>query len=95
MTLEFEWDEKKNFSNYKKHGIWFEEATRVFDDKLGRLFFDSNHSHDESRFILLGMNALRNILVVVHTYRESEDKVRIISARPATKKERVFYEEGI
>lgn len=95
MTLEFEWDEKKNISNFKMHGIWFEEVTGVFDDQLGCLFFDSNHSHDESRFILIGMNTFRKILVVVHAYRENEDKVRIISARPATKKERGFYEEGI
>ncbi|WP_374080221.1 BrnT family toxin [Bdellovibrio bacteriovorus] len=95
MDLEFEWDEKKNISNYKKHGIWFEEATSIFDDQLGRLFFDSNHSDNESRFILIGMNVFRKILVVVHAYRETEDKVRIISARPTTKRERGFYEEGI
>ncbi|MEK2645379.1 BrnT family toxin [Bdellovibrio sp. BCCA] len=95
MTLEFDWDEKKNFSNFKKHGIWFEEVTSVFDDPLGRLFFDSHHSDDESRFILIGMNIARKTLVVVHVYRDNEEKVRIISARPVTRKERDFYEKGI
>jgi uncharacterized DUF497 family protein len=95
MALKFEWDEKKNLLNRKKHGLWFEEALSVFDDHLGKLFYDSENSTDESRFILIGINRQYKLLVVVHILKESENLVRIISARPATKKERLFYEERI
>lgn len=93
--LRFEWDEKKNKQNRSKHGIWFEEAQSVFDDGNGRMFLDSEHSDDEDRFVLIGMNSSVRILVVVHCYRESDSIVRIISARKATKREIKFYEEGI
>ena len=93
--LKFEWDEKKNKSNRTKHGIWFEEAQSVFDDKNGRLFIDPDHSDDEDRFILIGNSTSSSLLVVVHCYRDENDLVRIISARKATKKERKYYEERI
>jgi len=93
--LEIDWDEDKNKANRKKHGIWFEEARSVFDDVHGRLFLDSEHSNREDRFILIGYNSASQLLVVVHCYRESDSVIRIISARKATKKERVYYEKGI
>ena len=93
--LRFEWDEQKNKSNRRKHGIWFEEAQSVFDDPAGHLFYDPEHSEDEERFVLLGMSSGARTLVVVHCYRTSESLVRIISARKASKKELRFYEEGI
>jgi uncharacterized DUF497 family protein len=93
--LRFEWDETKNRANRRKHGIWFEEALSVFDDKNARLFYDPEHSENEERFLLLGMNSAERILVVVHCYRESDSLVRIISARKATRRESRFYEEGI
>jgi uncharacterized protein len=67
----------------------------VFNDPLGRLFNDPEHSEDEDRFVLLGMSSASRILVVVRCYRESESVVRIISARKATRREVRFYEEGI
>ena len=75
--------------------MWFEEAQSVFDDPRGRLFYDEEHSKDEERFVPLGMSVAGRALVVVPCYRESEDVVRIISARKATRKESRFYEEGI
>jgi len=93
--LRFDWDERKNKSNRIKHGVWFEEAQSVFNDPLGRLFYDPEHSDGEDRFILLGVSSAARTLVVVHCYRESDSLVRIISARKATRKEAHFYEEGI
>lgn len=93
--LRFEWDENKNERNFRKHGMWFEEAVTVFQDPRGRLFFDYEHSTREDRFLLLGMNVQARIIVVVHLHREQEQIVRIISARKATKKEIRVYEERI
>ncbi len=93
--IEFDWDEDKNKANRKKHGVWFEEARSVFDDVHGRLFLDSEHSDHEDRFILIGYNISSKLLVVVHCHREPDSVIRIISARKATKKERVYYEKGI
>ncbi len=85
--LRFDWDERKNRANRTKHGVWFEGAQSVFDDPHGRLFHDPEHPEEEERFILLGISSAARPLVVVHCYRESEDLVRIISARKASKKE--------
>jgi uncharacterized protein len=93
--LRFEWDEGKNASNRRKHGIWFEEAETVFDDPQARVFEDVEHSESEERFIIIGMSGAARVLVVVHCLRESESTVRIISARRATRKERTFYAQGI
>ena len=93
--LYFEWDEKKNISNNRKHGIWFEEAEQVFEDRGAILFFDESHSCKEDRFILLGQSASFRIVLVIYTERESRSIVRIISARPATNKEVLRYEKGI
>jgi uncharacterized DUF497 family protein len=56
-TLRFEWDEKKNRSNRRKHGVWFEEAQSAFRDPNSRLFDDPEHSDDEDRFIFIGMSS--------------------------------------
>jgi uncharacterized protein len=93
--LWFDWDERKNKANRTRHGVWFEEAQSVFDDPHGRLFHDPEHSEEEERFVLLGISSAARPLVVVHCYRESEELVRIISARKASKKEVRFYEERI
>lgn len=93
--LVFEWDEQKNIANRKKHGIWFEEAQSVFDCPTERLFLDSDHSDDEERFILIGYSLCSNLLVIVHCHRESDEVIRIISARNATRRERMFYEKRI
>lgn len=93
--LQFEWDDNKNISNRKKHGVWFEEAQSVFDDPNGRLFIDPQKGKGEDRYVLIGFNAHANLFVVIHCYRKSDSVIRIISARKATKAERKFYEKGI
>jgi len=93
--IEFEWDEQKNESNRKKHGIWFEEAQQVFDDPNGLVFYDEVHSNDEDRFLLLGSSGSTRVLVIVFCERKKNEIIRIISARKATKKEIKRYEEGI
>jgi uncharacterized protein len=94
-VFRFEWDERKNRGNRIKHGVWFEEAQSPFRDPNARLFHDPEHSEDEDRFILIGVSSTARPLVLVHCYQESDSVIRIISARKATKKEFIFYEEGI
>jgi len=89
--LNFTWDPKKAKSNLAKHGVSFPEAQTAFSDENARLIADPDHSEVEDRFILLGLSAKLRLLVVVHTYRQSESEVRIISARKATKKEHQNY----
>lgn len=89
--IEFEWDEAKNLTNQQKHRISFEEAKTVFYDQNARLIDDPDHSENENRFILLGLSSNIKMLVVVHTYRENDKIIRIISARKATKSETQFY----
>lgn len=91
--LEFEWDEKKNESNRKKHGVWFEEALQVFDDPFALRFNDEGYS--EGRFILIGSSGSYRVLLVVFCEREQGEVLRIISARKGTKKEIAAYEKGI
>ena|SRR2546425_4494960 len=91
-ALRFEWDPRKDAENQRKHRISFEEAKTVFADEYALLLDDPDHSTAEERFILLGLSAAFRVLVVVHTYREREDTIRIISARKATKPERQEYD---
>ena len=90
--MEFEWDEKKAAANERKHGISFHEAATVFGDQLANTFSDPDHSKDECRFITFGLSRFDRLLVVSHT--EREPRLRIISARLATRTERRIYEEG-
>ncbi len=89
--LVFEWDNKKNTSNLRKHGVSFEEAQTVFFDENAIEFDDPGHSIQEERFILLGLSQSLKVLVVCNCYRTVESKIRIISARKATKKEQGAY----
>jgi uncharacterized DUF497 family protein len=91
--IKFKWDALKNKLNRKKHGVWFEEAEQVFDDSNAILYFDKDHSIAEDRFILLGLSATQ-LLVVIHCEVES-GVIRIISARKATKNEKVAYEKRV
>ena len=92
MGLTFEWDKKKVASNFRKHGVSFEEAATVFGDRLSLNIPDPDHSRGEERFIVIGLSALGRLLVVAHT--ERSDTIRIISARLATRGEKVSYEES-
>ncbi len=87
----FEWDDRKAQQNEKKHGISFEEAQTVFEDENARLRHDPDHSQDEDRYILLGLSAVLRMLIVCHVYRQSDEVIRIISARKATKREQQQY----
>jgi len=89
--LVFTWDDTKNISNERKHGVSFEEAQTVFFDENAVEFDDPDHSINEERFILLGLDQSLKALVVCHCYRNNESEIRIISARKATKKEQTVY----
>lgn len=90
--LLFEWDPKKAKENLEIHGISFDEASTAFGDTLSLAIYDPLHSDEEDRFVLIGNSYKTRLLVVVHT--ERTDRVRLISARKATKKERKQYEEN-
>ncbi len=92
MGVAFEWDENKATTNLKKHGVSFEEASTVFGDPLSLTIDDLLHSEEEDRFLILGQSHRRRLLVVSFTDRGA--KIRIISARVASRRERKDYEEG-
>ncbi len=92
MALTFEWDTNKARRNLAKHGVSFEESSSVFGDPLSLTVPDPVHSKAEERCVTLGTSHRDNLLVVVHT--ERGDNIRIISARPASRRERRTYEEG-
>ena len=85
--LHFEWDEKKAEINLEKHGISFETAAKVFLDEDRLEIYDEVHSTEEDRYITIGRAG--EILFVVYT--ERTPKIRLISARRATPKERRLY----
>ena len=89
--IRFEWDPPKARSNEAKHGVTFDEAATAFSDEMGLVIPDPDHSQDEDRFVLLGLSSALRLLVVVHCYRESDEVIRIISARKATKGESHHY----
>jgi len=89
--LLFEWDADKARRNLEIHGVSFDEASTAFKDTLSLTIHDPLHSDEEERFILIGNSVMNHLLVVVHT--ERGEKIRIISARKANKKERKQYEE--
>ena len=92
MSLEFEWDREKAKKNQRKHRVSFEEASTVFADAFSSTIHDPLHSEEEERYVILGHSNRGRLLAVVFTDRE--DRIRIISARAATRKERKDYEEG-
>ena len=94
MSLRFQWDRAKAASNGRKHGDTFDEACTVFDDELARIFDDEDHSTEEAREIIIGHSTVGRLLVVSFS-GFSNDVVRIISARAATRRERRDYEESV
>lgn len=92
MELSFEWDPRKAASNFRKHGVAFEEAVRVFGDPLARIFDDPDHSAGEMRELVVGHTTRRRLLIV--SFVERGDRIRIVSARRVTLRERRDYEEG-
>jgi uncharacterized protein len=94
MPLVFEWDARKAKSNLRKHGVSFDEACTVFDDFLALIFPDQDHSDGEEREIIVGHSILDRVLLVNFT-EGSTDRIRIISARKATRREQKDYEENV
>jgi uncharacterized DUF497 family protein len=90
--MEFEWDEEKAVANLAKHSVSFNEAKTVFDDPLYVDFYDPDHSFDELRYIIIGESKQGRLIIV--SYTERDNRVRLISAREVTRSERETYEEG-
>ena len=92
MAREFTWDPRKAAANLEKRGVSFEDASTAFGDPLSVTVGDPDHSEDEARFVLIGQSFRGQLLVVVHSERESG--IRIVSAREATRRERRDYEQA-
>ncbi|OGV64249.1 MAG: hypothetical protein A2498_05300 [Lentisphaerae bacterium RIFOXYC12_FULL_60_16] len=90
--MNFDWDPRKAASNVRKHGVNFHEAAMIFADPLSITVHDPDHSVTEHRFITVGMDPARRVLIVSHADRG--DTIRLISARKTTQQERRYYEEG-
>ncbi|HET6577630.1 MAG TPA: BrnT family toxin [Gemmatimonadales bacterium] len=91
MGLQFTWDPKKAAANLRKHRVGFPEAATAFADPLSVTIPDPDHSVGEERLVLIGQSDRRRLVVVAHV--ERGELIRIISARPATRRERKTYEE--
>jgi len=89
--LEFEWDPEKARANEQKHGVTFFEASEVFDDEHSSSMRDPDHSQIEDRYLIFGISNGRRCLVV--SYTERNGRMRLISARPMTPRERRAYEQ--
>lgn len=90
--MQFEWDPYKAAINVARHGVSFEEASTVFGDPLATTIEDIDHSADEFRLLTTGRSAKQRVVIVAHA--EMENKIRIITAREATRQERRQYESG-
>jgi len=90
--MEFEWNEEKAAANLAKHGVSFGEAKSVFDDPLYVDFYNPDHSLNEHRYIIIGESQQRRLLIV--SYTERDDAIRLIGAREVTRSERETYEES-
>ena len=88
--LIFEWDAEKARENEQKHGVSFPEASEVFDDDHASSVPDPDHSADEDRYLVFGISKQGQHLVV--SYTERGERIRLISARPMTSRERRAYE---
>lgn len=92
MDLHFEWDADKARLNLTKHGVSFDEAVAAFSDQLGRVLDDKRHSRSERLDVLMALSLRSRLLVVMFTVRETA--LRLISARLATRAERIRYDEA-
>ncbi len=92
MAISFEWDPAKARANRRKHHVSFEEASTVFADPLSIAIRDPDHSQAELRFLDVGVSQSGRVLVVAYT--ERGNRIRLISARLATGREKRRYEEA-
>ncbi len=90
--MKYEWDENKAVKNLAKHGVSFAEAKTIFDDPMYVDFYDLDHSEDEERYLIVGESNRGRLLIV--SYTERRESIRIISAREVTKSDRETYKEG-
>jgi len=90
--LTFSWDPKKAQQNLKKHKVSFQEAVSVFLDENATEYFDEDHSEAEDRFLMLGISFRLRLLVVSYAVHDKARRIRLISARKATKNESKAYE---
>jgi uncharacterized DUF497 family protein len=90
--MRFEWDNAKADQNLLKHGITFNEAQTVFDDPFYVDFYDPDHSENEERYLIIGTSNQGRLLIM--SYTERGDAIRLISARELTRSEREAYENG-
>ena len=90
----FEWDFKKDIKGQNKHGVSFEEAVSVFEDRFAVYCEDEDHSTlDEQRFLLIGISKKTRLLVVVYCERQKGNVIRIITAFPGSNKHKQYYNE--
>ena len=89
--MQFEWDPEKASANETAHGVSFIEASEVFDDDHSSTVPDPDHSEDENRYLIFGCSKGGKCLVV--SYTERDDRIRLISARTMTPRERKAYEQ--
>ncbi len=92
MKLAFEWDEAKARENLKKHKVGFDEGKTIFNDPFLLTFPDIDTSDAEKRYVNIGLSVRDRVLVLIHTERQG--RIRIISCRKASARERRHYEEG-
>jgi uncharacterized protein len=90
--MKFEWNDDKAVRNLSKHGVSFDEAKTVFNDPLYIDFYDPDHSDAEERYLIVGESNRGRLLIV--SYLERQNSIRIISARQVTRSEREAYEGG-
>ena len=96
MNYNFDWDPEKARRNRRKHGVGFEQAATVFGDPRALCVHDEEHSTGEDRWVTLGLSASGGLVVVHHTFEEVDAttvRIRIFSARKATKREIAAYTE--
>lgn len=89
--MDFEWDKLKAAANLSKHGVSFEEAKTIFNDPLYVDFYDPDHSENEDRYLIVGRSNQDRLLIA--SYTERDNSIRLISARVVTLSEREAYEE--
>ena len=89
--VQFTWDPGKAAANFSKHGVSFEDASTVFRNPLAKVLPDPTHSEQEQRSLIIGHSAGGRLLLVV--FSDTDDRIRIISARDASVRERREYEE--
>ena len=97
MQYNFEWDPRKNKKNIRKHQMSFQRASTVFRDPNQISIYDEDHSEDENRWVTIGIDSGGTLRVIVHTFvsiGQTTSKIRIISARKATKAETTVYKQG-